>query len=119
MNIDKIFVVVLGIISILFTYWFFLLKKEKTVKAENRITIIVDGGYNPETISISQNKTTTLTFLRKDPNPCLEEVILSDFKIKKSLPLNQNVEIEITPTKSGVFPFSCNMGMFHGKLIVN
>ena len=115
---DKIIVLIFGFLSILLTYWFFFMKKINTVQAEGRVNILVDGGYKPERISIPYGQTTKLVFERKDSNSCLEEVILSDFKIKKSLPLNEKVTVEITPDKKGEFDFSCGMGMFHGKLIV-
>jgi plastocyanin domain-containing protein len=57
-------------------------------------------------------------FLRKDPSSCLEEVVIGDFKIRKYLPLNKEVTLEINPQKKGVFSFSCGMGMFHGKIII-
>lgn len=116
---DKLIVLVFGILSIVFTYWFFFMKKINTVKAEGTMNILVDGGYKPERISIPYGKTTTLIFERKDGSPCLEEVILSDFKVRKFLPLNEKTEIKINPTKKGEFDFSCGMGMFHGKLIVS
>ena len=115
---DKIIVPILGLLSILFTYWFFFMKKINTVQAEGTVDILVEGGYKPERISIPYGQTTKLVFERKDSNSCLEEVILSDFKIKKSLPLNEKITVEITPDKKGEFDFSCGMGMFHGKLIV-
>ncbi len=94
------------------------MKKVNTIQAEGRIDILVDGGYKPERIAIPYGKTTKLVFQRKDSNSCLEEVIFADFKIKKSLPLNEKVTVEITPDKKGEFDFSCAMGMFHGKLII-
>jgi plastocyanin domain-containing protein len=115
---DKIFVSIFGLLSILFTYWYFFMKKTNVVEVFNSIDILVDGGYQPDTISIPYGKTTKLNFLRKDNNSCLEDVVLSDFKIKKSLPMNEKVSVEITPDKKGEFDFSCGMGMFHGKLIV-
>lgn len=115
---DKILVLIFGILSIIFTYWFFFMKKINTVQVEGEINILVDGGYNPEKISVLAGQTTKITFERKDSSACLEEVILPDFKIRKFLPLNEKTEIEITPNKKGEFDFSCGMGMFHGKLIV-
>lgn len=115
---DKIIVSIFGVIFIGFTYWFFLGKKEKEVKANGSIDILVKGGYTPAKIVIPQNITTTVNFLREDSNTCLEEVILADFKIRKYLPLNKKVSIQINPKKKGEFDFSCGMGMFHGKLIV-
>lgn len=118
MEIDKILVLIVSLAGILFTYWFFLQKKDVEVQAGDEIDILVDGGYKPATVVLDGNKTTKINFLRKDPSSCLEEVVLGDFKIRKFLPLNQKVTLEITPTKKGEFGFSCGMGMFHGKLIV-
>ena len=115
---DKIIVSFFGVLSILFTYWYFFMKKINTVQAEGIIEILVDGGYKPEQISIPYGKTTKLIFHRKDSSSCLEEVVIADFKVRKFLPLNEKTEIEINPTKKGKFNFSCGMGMFHGKLIV-
>lgn len=119
MEFSTILVAILTISGIAFTYWFFLMKKEEVVSAvSDSIDIVVKGGYNPSTISIPRNRTTKISFLRKDPSSCLEEVVLSDFKIKKYLPLNKKVTIEVTPQKKGEYRFECGMNMFHGKLIV-
>ena len=115
---DKILVTMFGILGIAFTYWFFLGKKEKEPVVSDSVDIVVEGGYSPEVIAIPQGKTTKITFIRKDPNSCLEEVVLGDFKIRKYLPLNQRVTIELTPQQSGEFDYACGMNMYHGKIIV-
>ena len=84
----------------------------------NSVDILVDGGYKPDNIRIKKGVTTTLVFERKDPNTCLEEIIIPDFKIKRYLPLGKKVEIQLTPEKIGVFQTHCGMGMFHGQIIV-
>lgn len=119
MDLDKILVTLFSLGGIAFTYWFFLMKKEEVVAVtSDSVDITVSGGYQPEVISIPKGKTTKINFLRRDPSSCLEEVVLSDFKIRKYLPLNQNVSIEITPQKAGEYQFSCGMNMFHGKVKV-
>lgn len=118
MTPDKILVTIVGILSIGFTYWFFLGKKETDVVAGDSIDIVVEGGYTPEAISIPKGKKTKITFIRKDPNSCLEEVVLGDFKIRKYLPLNKRVTIELTPQQKGEFAYACGMNMYHGKIIV-
>jgi len=118
MTIDKILVTIVGLLGIVFTYWFFLLKKDEVVEVENSVDIIVEGGYSPSTISIPKGKTTQINFIRRDPSSCLEEVILSDFKIRKYLPMNNKVSISIKPEKTGSYDFVCGMNMFHGKIIV-
>lgn len=118
MTLDTIFVALFCLFGIAFTYWFFLMKKEEIVTVINAIDITVKGGYTPNTISIQKGKTTKITFLRKDTSSCLEEVVLGDFKIRKYLPLNKKVTIEVTPEKTGEYDFTCGMNMFHGKIIV-
>lgn len=119
MSVDKFFVAIFSIAGIAFTYWFFLMKKENIVSVTDSIDIAVEGGYTPNTIQIPKGKTTKINFIRKDSSSCLEEVILSDFKIRKFLPLNKKITIEIKPQKEGKYPFSCGMNMFHGKIVVS
>lgn len=126
MTLDRFFVALLSLVGIAFTYWFFLMKKEETISVTDsvdstgslQVDIIVDGGYSPNTIQIPKGKTTKINFFRKDPSSCLEEVVFGDFKIRKYLPLNQKVTVEITPKEKGEFGFACGMNMFHGKIIV-
>lgn len=119
MSIDKIIISIIGIVGIISTYWFFFMKKSQTIEAEgDTIEIKVEGGYKPDRISIPVGKTTRLVFDRRDPSSCLEEVVLSDFKVRKFLALNEKTTVEVTPDKTGEFDFSCGMGMYHGKLIV-
>jgi plastocyanin domain-containing protein len=121
MSIDKILVTFLGMGVIGFIWWFFFGKKSSFAEAtegQGEISIIVDGGYKPSTIVIKKGVETTLYITRKDQNSCLEDIVLPEFKIKEYLPLNEIVEIKVTPNKSGEFPFHCGMNMFHGKIIV-
>ena len=120
MTVDKILVGLLSLAGMAFTYWFFLMKKDDQalVVKSNSVDITVRGGYAPNVISIPKGKQTTLNFIRRDPNSCLEEVVLPDFKIRKYLPLNKTTAIPVTPEKEGTYEISCGMNMFHGKIIV-
>lgn len=117
--IDKIFVTFVGTLIIGFIYWFFFGKKNEAYESnDGEVNVIVEGGYKPSVIKLRKGVKTTISLFRKDPNTCLEDFILPDFKISKFLPINKKVEIEITPTKSGEFPFHCGMNMFHGKVVI-
>ncbi len=120
MEIDKIIVGIVSLGCIAITYWFFLMKKDEEAYVVNTdsVDIIVSGGYAPNVISIPKGKATTLNFIRKDPSSCLEEVVLSDFKTRKFLPLNKKTPITITPQKTGTYDYACGMNMFHGKIVV-
>ncbi|OGE17958.1 hypothetical protein A2769_01975 [Candidatus Daviesbacteria bacterium RIFCSPHIGHO2_01_FULL_37_27] len=119
MTPDKILVGLFTLAGMAFTYWFFLMKKEDIVSVTDAVDITVEGGYSPNTIQIPKGKTTKISFTRKDPSSCLEEVVLGDFRIRKFLPLNQKVTVEVTPQKAGEYGFACGMNMFHGKILVN
>ena len=118
MTPDKILVAIFSLAGMAFTYWFFLMKKEDVVSVTDSVDITVEGGYTPNTIQIPKGKTTKISFTRRDPSSCLEEVVLGDFKIRKFLPLNKKVTIEVRPQKEGEYEFACGMNMFHGKIIV-
>src|SRR3972149_3751294 len=98
MSPDKIIIIIAGAFGIAFTYWFFLRKKDRVVTAGKSIDIKVEGGYSPAAISIPVGRSTQINFTRTDTNSCLEEVVLSEFKVKKFLPLNEKVTITITPS---------------------
>ena len=119
MSPDKIIVIIIGFFTTAFIYWFFLMKKSKAVSVSaGSVDIAVLGGYTPEVITIPVGKTTQLNFFRTDTSSCLEEVVIGDFHIRKTLPLNEKVFVDITPKKTGEYTYSCGMGMFHGKIIV-
>jgi|CXWL01.1.fsa_nt_gi plastocyanin domain-containing protein len=128
MTPEKILVTTIGASIIGFIYWFFfgnngqksevdIVKKDK--KGNSSIEIVVDGGYKPAVIFIEKGVKTTLKIIRKDPNTCLSDIILPDFKLSKYLPLNKEVGIDLTPEKEGEYQFHCGMNMFHGRIVVN
>src|SRR5579859_3927063 len=97
MPLDKIVTILAGITGIVFTYWFFLMKKENIVEVKGEVNITISGGYSPDTISVPVGKTTRLNLFRKDPGECFEDIVLTDFKIHKFLPMNKTVSVDITP----------------------
>lgn len=118
MSLDKLLVSIGGLGLIGFVWWFFFGKKDEMMVSGNNLEILVDGGYHPSIIKVNRNQKITLSLIRKDKNSCLEEFILPDFKISKYLPLNEKVNVVITPKKQGEYSFHCGMNMFHGKVVV-
>ena len=115
------FINISGLLLIgLIIWWFWIAKPKSRTAKQGSIEIIVENGvYTPSRIETSVGQTIRLEFLRKDPSPCAEQVVFSDFDINKSLPLGQTVELELTPTRSGEFDFTCQMQMYRGTLVVN
>lgn len=120
---NKIAVTLGGLGLIGLELWWFLLSKPKSQNVEARegiqeITIIVDGGYDPNRIVVEVGQLVRLNFLRKDPSSCLEEVRIPDFHIAQILLLNQVTTVEFTPTQPGKYEFACGMNMFRGVVEV-
>ncbi len=103
--------------------WWFLLSKSKAKKATinqdaQELDILVDGGYQPNHITVQLGKKVRLNFIRKDPSHCLDKVLFPDFNIAQDLPMNQTTTIEFLPEESGEYTFSCGMNMIRGVLEV-
>ena len=49
---------------------------------------------------------------------CSERVIFPDLGKSAMLPAYQDVTIELIPEHAGVHEFICQLGMLHGRLIV-
>lgn len=111
---------IIGLVLIgLIIWWFWLVKSKTQVATHESIEILVENGvYTPSRVEVSAGQTVRLKFLRKDPSPCAEMVLFPDFDLTKTLPLEEVVEIQLTPTQTGEFDFTCQMQMYRGTLVV-
>jgi plastocyanin domain-containing protein len=80
-------------------------------------TIVVEGGYSPNTVRVQAGRPVRLVFDRRDTSGCSEEVVFPDFGIRKFLPTGQRTVVELTPAVPGTYPFTCGMSMLRGTLI--
>ena len=87
------------------------------VHAVTRVTV-TEKGFEPARITLRAGRPSRLTFLRTTDATCATEVAIPSLNVKRALPLNQPVEIELTPAKPGDIAFACGMGMFSGTLVV-
>ena len=110
----------LGIALMLAIIWWFWLSRPATAQhSGDTVDILVDDGvYTPARIETSVNQPITLRFLRKDPSPCAEQVIFSDFDISAELPVDDYKEVKLTPREKGEYDFTCQMQMYRGTLVV-
>jgi RND family efflux transporter MFP subunit len=79
---------------------------------------VTENGYEPSTLTLRAGAPARLIFTRKTDATCGTEVLLPEYSIKKSLPLNKPVAVEFTPRKAGAIPFTCGMNMLKGKVVV-
>ena len=100
-------------------WWFWLAKSREVTAVSDAVDILVEGGvYTPATIKVAKNNVIRLNFIRRDASPCAEKVIFPSMGISEELPLNQPKRIELQAPQTGEYEFTCQMGMYRGKLIV-
>ncbi len=103
--------------------WFFFFSEKKGTRVQaqagvQEADIIVKGGYAPDVLVVEAGRPVRLNFLRKETASCSEMVLFPDFDKSAMLPTGETVTIELIPEKPGEYDFQCQMGMLHGKLIV-
>ena len=124
MTPDRWIVTLTGLALMAFIVWFFWLKRSTGFRATEtsggyqEAMILVKGGYTPDVILVQQGKPVRLNFRREETAACSEMVIFNDFGKSAQLPTGETVPVEFLPEKAGEYGFSCQMGMFRGKLIV-
>lgn len=118
---------ILGIILILvviglFTLWLrFQRRQEAAVVSETgeqEATVVIKGAYQPNAITVQAGKPVALTFDRQENVECSRFVTIDGLHIRQDLPAHQKTTIRFTPEKAGEHSFTCDMGMYQGRLIV-
>lgn len=110
---------ILLIIGIIYWFWGNPSPKAECENTGSVIDICVDQGvYTPSSIQTQVNQPLHLRFTRHAASACAATVVFSEFDQSIELPLAQAVEIELMPDRVGEFTFTCEMGMYRGRLIV-
>ncbi|GAA0792051.1 cupredoxin domain-containing protein [Marinobacterium sediminicola] len=111
---------ILGVLLIaLIVWWFWLYREPAAAMEAGEVTIEVkDGIYSPAHIRLKAGQSLSLKFIRRDPSPCASVVVFEDFDVSEELPLNKARKVELPPMQPGRYPFTCQMQMYKGELIV-
>ncbi len=80
--------------------------------------ILGEQGYEPANVTLRAGAPARLTFVRTTDKTCGTEIVFPSLNVKRSLPLNEPVDIEFTPAKAGEIAFACGMNMLKGVLVV-
>ncbi|MFO0588173.1 MAG: cupredoxin domain-containing protein [Polyangiaceae bacterium] len=84
---------------------------------EMKITVS-EKGYDPAALSAPAGQKVRLTFTRVSDEGCGQQVAFPSLNIKKDLPLNKPVSVDLTMPASGNLGFTCGMGMYKGSVVV-
>lgn len=87
-------------------------------EAPQRVVVTVsEQGYDPSTIQAQVGKPLTLVFKRVSEAGCGQEVVFPQQNLRRDLPLNEEVAVELTPTGDTV-AFTCGMDMYRGSIVI-
>lgn len=78
----------------------------------------VRRGYHPDTVYGRAGEPLRIVFRREESAVCSEQVVFPEFGKSAMLPPYEDVTVELEPERAGEYEFTCQMGMLHGRLIV-
>lgn len=91
---------------------------QPAVPQAREVEIIVDGRYTPNVIEATEGEVLRLRFVRRDYSPCSREVVFPTFNLRRMLPTNQPVVVELPALTVGEHAFQCWMNMLRGRIVV-
>ena len=68
--------------------------------------MVGDTAFEPATLALRAGVPARVTFVRTRATTCATEVVFPTLNIKKALPLNEPVTIELTPQNAGEMAFA-------------
>lgn len=92
--------------------------KAANISADAVKVTVSKNGYEPAEIKLEKGKPAKIAFYRSDAENCGGEVVFAKQNITKKLPVGETVLVEFTPTEAGEIAFTCGMGMYKGKVLV-
>lgn len=75
------------------------------------------SGYTPAEISAPASTPIHLGFLRTTDEGCGQELVIPSMELRRELPLNERVWVDVTTPASGRLAFTCGMGMLQGAVV--
>src|SRR5260221_3166910 len=96
-------------------------KSSASLEPGERRVVADEQGFTPPSLALAKGapgSTTAVTFVRTTDKTCATEVVFPDLGLKKDLPLNQPVAIDVPADSARTLTFQCGMGMFKGSLLV-
>lgn len=88
-------------------------------KIQEAKILVTEQGYEPVKVTLKAGAAARITFVRTTDKTCGTEVVFPSFNIRRALPLNQPVVVELAPRAAGgELTFACGMNMLRGTVVV-
>lgn len=81
-------------------------------------TIDVAGEFTPASLTLKAGQPARLHFRRGDKASCADEVVFPDLNIRRKLPANETVTIDVPAQQARTLNFACGMDMMKGTVVV-
>jgi plastocyanin domain-containing protein len=86
---------------------------------QKKVAVVAgEDGFAPSEIKLAKGEAATLVFKRTSDKTCATAVDFPELKVKKDLPLNTEVAIDIPTGEARTLGFQCGMGMYKSKVVV-
>lgn len=89
---------------------------KQAARGVQKVTVKVDGGFSPSTITVKAGRPVQITFDVRKPG-CANTILFPSLSVKKALTAGQKTIVTITPKKPGAIAFACGMGMYNGTIV--
>lgn len=87
--------------------------------AQKKVAVVAnEDGFAPSEIKLAKGEAATVVFKRTTEKTCATAVDFPELKVKKDLPLNQEVAIDIPTGEARTLAFQCGMGMYKSKIVI-
>lgn len=92
--------------------------KDMTSKSQVIDLQVTEKGFEPSKIDVKPGTSIILKVTRKTDATCATEIQVPSKKIKRKLPLNQVVSLDLGRLEKGEIRFACGMDMVSGHILV-
>lgn len=89
------------------------------VKHQDIELLVTEKGFEPSQIDVKPGTAVTLNVTRKTDSTCATAIQIPSKKIKKDLPLNKTVSVNLGKLEKGEIRFACGMDMVSGQIVVH
>jgi len=114
-------IVLIALVIGLFFLWLRFQRKQEQAMEQGGVqeaTVLVKGAYDPNVVTVKAGVPLILHFNRQEDTSCSRFVTFEGLNIRKDLKEFGVTDVKFTPEKPGEIPFTCDMGMYQGRIII-